>query len=83
LVPPRSFLYARKEITKKIIVDSQFNNLKVYPINNVTAWGFGDYDIVINVNAYKSKFYDSLIKTDEGWRVIMSVVVPVKEKGKQ
>lgn len=48
---------------------------KIHPIDNrliwvsaLWTWEFQDGEIL------KSKFYDTLIKTDDGWRVVVSVV---------
>jgi len=50
------------------------DNIEIYPINSNTAWVKGMMITKINDQIYKSVFYDSLVKTVDGWRVILSVV---------
>ena len=55
-----------------------FENIEIYPINAKTAWAKGDYTVTINGKEHKTVFHDSLIKTSDGWRVFLSVVVKKK-----
>ena len=61
-------------------VESQYegellmNNIEIYPINSNTAWVKGIMITRINDKTYQSTFYDSLVKTVDGWRVVLSVV---------
>lgn len=50
-------------------------DITVYPINKNTAWVKGKLKMVYpDGMVSENYFYDSLIKTDEGWRVFNSVV---------
>ena len=55
-------------------------DLEFYPINGITAWVKGKMVITTNGRAIEAVFYDSLVRTVEGWRVILSVVSPVRNK---
>ena len=56
--------------------EMQMEHLEFYPINSNTAWVKGKMVVKTNGRVLKAAFFDSLVKTDEGWRVILSVVTP-------
>lgn len=51
-------------------------DLEFYPIDCNNAWVKGTMVITTSNGVFKAGFYDSLVKTVEGWRVILSVVSP-------
>ena len=56
-------------------------DLAVYPINESTAWVKGKLKMIFpNKKVSNNYFYDSLIKTRDGWRVFNSVVNTVLEQ---
>jgi hypothetical protein len=55
-------------------------NLEFYPIDSNIAWVRGKMVIKTNDRVMVADFYDSLVKTVEGWRVILSVVTPERKK---
>lgn len=54
--------------------EMRFENLEVHPISSNLAWVKGEMISEIGEKTYKSIFHDSLVKTTEGWRVVLSVV---------
>ncbi|UCH83716.1 MAG: hypothetical protein JSW50_14900 [Candidatus Latescibacterota bacterium] len=56
--------------------EMMMENLEFYPINSNTAWVKGKMVITVTDRVIRADFYDSLVKTVEGWRVILSVVTP-------
>jgi hypothetical protein len=60
--------------------EMRVENLAFYPINGNTAWVKGELVVKIGDRVMKADFFDSLVKTVEGWRVILSVVTPERTK---
>ena len=57
----------------------KFYDINIYIINAKLAWVDGKFKITQPDGAeVRVGFYDSLIKTNDGWRVIVSVVNPIK-----
>jgi len=52
----------------------EISDLKIYPISSNIAWVQGYLVQKDGERTLKALFYDSLVKTVEGWRVILSVV---------
>lgn len=63
--------------------EMRMENLAFYPINSNTAWVKGEMVVEIGDRVLKADFYDSLVKTVEGWRVILSVVTPERKKAEK
>ena len=56
-------------------------DITVYPINKNTAWVKGKLKMVYpDGKVSENYFYDSLIKTKDGWRVFNSVVNSIPEE---
>jgi hypothetical protein len=58
-----------------------FRNVEVHPITEDVAWAKGEFVSTFGGRETVAVFYDTLIKTDEGWRVILSYVEPPREPG--
>ena len=52
----------------------EISDLKIYPISSNIAWVQGFLVQKDGERVGKALFYDSLVKTVDGWRVILSVV---------
>ena len=63
-------------VNSKLKGELRLDNLEIYPISSNTAWVKGRMVITIKDQSYKDIFYDSLVKTVDGWRVVVSVVNP-------
>jgi len=63
------------EVIKDVI--ATFSNIQVFPINSQTAWATGDFEMAKGDDVRRSRFFDALIKTEAGWKVIMSYVQPI------
>lgn len=56
----------------------RFYNISVHPINSNLAWVDAEYSITLpDSSVQRAKFYDTLMKTEEGWKVVVSVVNPI------
>jgi len=55
-------------------------DIECYPINSNTAWVRGKMVVRSGNQVLEAGFYDSLVKTVEGWRVILSMVSPEHRK---
>ena len=56
----------------------RFEDLQVYVIDEKTAWVTGDFMNIIGEREMHALFYDTLIKTPDGWRVFFSYVTPAQ-----
>ena len=65
-----------KFVEAKYEGELQMENLEIYPISSNNAWVKGIMVAKIGGKAYRDVFYDSLVKTVDGWRVTLSVVTP-------
>ena len=61
-------------VEKKYEGMMEISDLKIYPISSNIAWVQGYLVQKEGERVFKALFYDSLVKTKEGWRVILSVV---------
>ena len=52
----------------------RFEELEVHVIDDRTAWVTGLFINTFGEREYRPHFYDSLIKTDDGWQVFFSYV---------
>ena len=59
----------------------EFENIEVHPINETVAWAKGEFVATFGGVKTTSVFYDSLIRTEDGWRVILSYVEPPQGQG--
>ena len=56
------------------------SNIEVYPIKKDLAWVCANAKIAYsNGQSFESKFYDTMIKTKKGWKVVLSVVNDLSE----
>ena len=51
-------------------------DLRVYPINENLAWVRGEFLSTFGGVSTSAVFYDTLTRTDDGWRVVLSYVEP-------
>ena len=56
--------------------EMRMENLEFYPISFNSAWVRGKMVVSVTGRVMKADFHDSLVKTVDGWRVILSVVTP-------
>jgi hypothetical protein len=56
--------------------EMMMENLEFYPVSSNIAWVRGRMVIKVGGRVIEANFHDSLVKTVDGWRVILSVVTP-------
>jgi hypothetical protein len=57
------------------------DDIRVYPINENVAWVRGLFISNFGGATDSSVFYDTLVRTEEGWRVVLSYVEPPSRAG--
>jgi len=65
--------YYQRSVARRAAV--RFDDLKVFVIDERTAWVTGLFINIIGEKEMQAVFYDMLTKTTEGWRVFFSYVV--------
>ena len=68
--------YYKRPVTQKAAI--RFDDLKVFVVDEQTAWVTGTFVNIIGEKEIRPMFYDMLTKTPEGWRVFFSYVAPPK-----
>ena len=69
-----------KFVERKPDGEMKMENLEFFPIDSHIAWVKGQMVVSVNNRMFKSNFFDSLVKTVDGWRVILSVVTPDRKQ---
>ena len=68
--------YYKQPVAQKAGI--RFDNLRVFIVDEKTAWVTGTFVNIIGEKEIRPIFYDMLTKTPEGWRVFFSYVAPPK-----
>jgi hypothetical protein len=66
--------YYQRPVARRAAI--RFDDLKVFVVDERTAWVTGTFVNIIGEQEVRPMFYDMLTKTPEGWQVFFSYVAP-------
>jgi len=66
--------YYQRPVERRAAI--RFDDLRVFVVDERTAWVTGVFVNIIGEKEMRPAFYDMLTKTPEGWRVFFSYVAP-------